>query len=357
MRLTVFARSAVRVDLLLVVLGALLLGFGCGGDKTTAPSGGALPLEHYDAGFFSIDKPKGWTIVTAGSCSDFAFLAYDPAQPMRQIYYFGTVGPVYMSQAQKDLDETYVSHGGFGIPWIDAPVVDPFTPANYLAHWPQIADMAAAAAFMPKFPKLRDLAVIADDPQSAMLSGASTSILRALFTREGAVGEGMFLVSVLPFMPYTGNPGGGNGYGYILCGATMPKTEFPGTIDRLVASLNSFTITDAYVQNCIQQSQQTWGAIAAAGRTLSEASDILWEGWEARTHGEDISAEKWNDGYLGVERVYDPDTGEVYEFPVGWYDTYDLHRGEYDMSGLEPLPGDAWDLWMKAPLDGASNVH
>lgn len=345
-------------SIFLIVLGGLLLGLGCGGGSSTdPPSDGDLPLEHFDAGFFSIDKPKGWTIVTSGRCTTFALLAYDPGNPMRQIYYFGSVGPVYMSQAQKDIDEDYMSQGGFAIPWIDAPVVDPFTPENYLAHWPQIADMAAATAFMSKFPKLRELKVVAVDPQNNMLPGGSTAILRGLFTQDGAVGEGMFLVTVLKFADFTGSPAGGNGYGYFICGATMPKGEFPDAIDRLVASLNTFTITQGYVQDCLDESARIWGAVAEAGRTLSEASDILWEGWQGRSHSEDITAEKWTDGYRGVERVYDPESGEVYEFPAGWYDAYDLNRGQYDMSGLQLLPDDDWNLWMTAPLDGQQHVH
>lgn len=62
---------------------------------------------------------------------------------------------------------------------------------------------------------------------------------------------------------------------------------------------------------CIEQQQQIWGAVAEAVQTLSEASDIIWEGWQARTHAEDISAEQWTDTYRGVERLYDPGTGEV----------------------------------------------
>jgi hypothetical protein len=354
MRRIVFARHV-----LLICIVGLMLGLGCGGGSSTGPPpDGDLPLEHFDAGFFSIDKPKGWTIVTSGRCTTFALLAYDPANPMRQIYYFGSVGPVYMSQAQKDIDEDYMSQpGAYPIPWADAPVVDPFTPENYLAHWPQIADMAAATAFMSRFPKLRELKVVAVDPQDNMLPGGSSAILRGLYAQDGAVGEGMFLVTVVPFSPFSGMPAGGTGFGYFICGATMPKGEFPDAIDRLVASLNSFTITQGYVQDCLDESAQIWGAVAEAGRTLSEASDILWEGWQGRSHTEDITAEQWTDGYRGVERVYDPDTGEVYEFASGWYDYYDIHRGEYDMSGLQPLPDDAWDLWMTAPLDGTQHFH
>ena len=90
---------------------------------------------------------------------------------------------------------------------------------------------------------------------------------------------------------------------------------------------------------------------------MSEASDLIWDGWLGRTHSQDISAEQWTDAYRDVERVYDPSTGEVYEVPIGWYGTYDANRGAWDMSGLQPLPGDAWDLWMRGALDGASRIH
>jgi hypothetical protein len=341
----------------LVALMIIAAGCGGGGDSGAPETPGALPLESYSTGYFSISKPRGWTVTTAGSCGTFAFLIRDPQQPLRQIFYFGTVGPVYVCQAQKDLDADYVAHGGYPHTWLDAPVVDPLTPDNYLAHWPGIAAMAAATAFLPAFPPLQDLALIASAPQTAMLPGAATGNARGLFTANGEVGEGMFLATVKVFSPYNGVPGAGTAYGHFVCGVTAPKGEFAGVMARLIESLDSFTITQAYVDNCYALSQQQWGAVAAAGRTLSEASDIIFDGWQQRTHTADISAEQWTDAYRDVERVYDPGTGEVYEVPNGWYDTYDLHRGEYDLSGLQPLPDDNWDLWMRAVLDGSSRIH
>ncbi len=70
----------------------------------------------------------------------------------------------------------------------------------------------------------------------------------------------------------------------------------------------------------------------------------------------DILSEKRSDAMLGNERLYDPDTGEVYEFENGFYDKYDLHRDEYDMNDLQPLPDDSHELWTKAPLDGYKNL-
>ena len=125
----------------LVVLGLVAMA-GCGGDSPGQPGDpGTLPLESFDAGFFSIDKPRGWDIVTAGSCTEFAFLAQDPAEARRQIFYFGSVGPIYLKAEQKAIDAAYVAAGGYDIPWRDAPVIDPLTPQNYLEHWPEIAAM------------------------------------------------------------------------------------------------------------------------------------------------------------------------------------------------------------------------
>ena len=296
-------------------------------------------------------------MTTAGSCGTFAFRITDPQEPLRSIWYFGTVGPVYLCQEQKDLDAWYVANGGFPHTWLDAPVIDPLTPENYLAHWPGIATMAAATAFMPAFPRLEQLQLVASTPQAAPLPGGATAHARGLFTQDGRVAEGMFLATVLTYLPYNGDPGAGIGYGHFVCGVTAPHGEFAAIAQRLVSSLDSFTITQGYVDNCLAQSLQQWGAVAAAGRTLSEASDIIWEGWQARTHSQDISAEQWTDAFRDVERVYDPDTGEVYEVPIGWYDAYDADRAAWDMSGLQPLPPDAWDLWMRAVMDGQSSIH
>ncbi|MDD4736749.1 MAG: hypothetical protein PHP44_11665 [Kiritimatiellae bacterium] len=40
---------------------------------------------------------------------------------------------------------------------------------------------------------------------------AQTTLIRALFTHNGQVGEGLFLVTVAPFAPFMNGPGGGTG--------------------------------------------------------------------------------------------------------------------------------------------------
>jgi hypothetical protein len=344
--------AARRSAVALAALVAVACGGGGGGQGSTPGPPGTPGLEKFDAGFFSVQKPIGWSVTTAGVCGTFGFLLQDPAEPLRMVFYFGSIGPVYTTQQKKDLDVyacSFSPPGQCPITWVDAPVIDPLTPEGFLSHWPEIADMKAASSYLPAFPHLEGLRLASAKARPSMLSGGATAEVRGLFTRGNKVGEGMFLATSMPFMT-------GLGYGHLVCGISTPKGEFAAATNLLVASLDSFTVTSEYVNWCFGQSMAQWSAVAAIGRTLSEASDILWDGWVARTHTEDIMAEQYSDGFRGVDRVYDPATGTVYEVPVGWYASYDASRSQYQMSNLQTLPADAWDLWMKAVLSG-SGIH
>ncbi|MFI5398332.1 MAG: hypothetical protein ACHQ9S_22575 [Candidatus Binatia bacterium] len=316
-------------------------------------------LELFDVGanFFSIRKPKGWDIHIGGVCSTLGILIRDPAVPLRQIFYFGLIGPVYLKEAQRQIDQDYINHGGYNlITWLDAPAVDPLTTENFFVHWPGIAAMKAATDFMPQFPKLTGLTVVSNTPLSSMFPNGNSALLRALFMENGAVGEAQLLGSVWVYWPFTGIPGGGTGYGSILLGVSAPKGEFKDVQARLIASLESFAVTQGYIDWCLAQQRQLWGAVAQAGQTLRETSDMIFDGWQNRSHSSDIMAEIDSDTMRGVERVYDPSINQVYEVPADWYTNYDAHRGEYTMNDLQLLPPDNWELWTSAPADG-SGIH
>jgi hypothetical protein len=316
-------------------------------------------LELFDVGanFFSIRKPKGWEIHIDGVCSTLGILIRDPAVPLRQVFYFGLIGPVYLKEAQRQIDLNYIHSGGYNfITWLDAPAVDPLTTENFFVHWPGIAAMKAATDFMPEFPELTGLTVVSNTPQSSMIPGGNSALLRGLFMENGTVGEGQFLGTVWVSFPFTGVPGGGTAYGSIILGVSAPMREFKDVEARLIASLESFTVTQGYINWCKLQQGQLWGAVAREGQTLSETSDMIFDGWQNRSHASDIIAEKGSDAMLGVDRVYDPSTNQVYEVPVGWYTTYDAHRGEYTMNDLQLLPPDNWKLWTSAPADG-TGIH
>jgi hypothetical protein len=315
-----------------------------------------LSLENFDGGFFSIDKPKGWELITAGSCATFAFLARDPSAPSKQIFYFGEVGPVYMSEQQRQIDYQYMSMGGYPSNWIDMPAVNPLTPSNFLAQFHLIAQSRIAQGFMPQCPRLENFQVISAVKQPSQINGATTELVRALFTQGGNLGEGLFLVTVASLLPFTGSPGGGLGSGFCLIGITAPKVEFRALEAALIKSVESFTINQSYVNNCLAQQANTYAGILKAGKTLSEASDIIMQGWENRNRVDDVLSEKRSDATLGKERLYDPNTGEVYAFENGFYDKYLPEQSKYEMNNLQRLSDDNYELWMKPPLDGYKHL-
>lgn len=347
-----------RLSSMGILLGIFVFGIACHSQGQEGQKGPKtnLAMEGFDGGFFSIEKPKDWNVVTAGNCATLAFLIRDPAQPLRQIFYFGEVGPVYMVEQQKQIDYQYMAMGGYPVTWFEMPVVNPLTPSNFLQQFHQIAQTQSARSFMPQCPRLENIDVISIIPQQSPIGGGSTELVRALFAEGGDLGEGLFLITVAPGVPFTGSPSGGIGYAFLFTGITAPRREFRDIENQLVKSVESFTISQSYVNDCLRQQASTYEGILKAGKTLSETSDIIMQGWESRNRTDDIVAEKRSDAILGRERVYDPETKEVYEFDNGFYDRYRLDANRYEMSNLQPLPENDHALWMKAPLDGPRHL-
>lgn len=316
-----------------------------------------LTLETFNSGFFTVDKPMGWNVYPAGSCSTLAFLIRDDQEPLRQIFFFGEVGPIFMSEEQKQILYDYMSMGGYPAPYIEMPVVDPLTPQNFLEQFHLVAQTSIAQSFMPQVPSLENFQVISATPQPSFISGGQTELVRGLFMQDGKVAEGLFLVTVATITPSDIGPGGGLAYAFHFMGITSPKQEFRYTKNTLATSLQSFTLSQSYVDNCLRQQAETYAGLLKAGKTLSESSDIIMDGWESRNKVDDIISEKRSDAILGKERVYDPETGEVYEFETGFYDNYDINREAYEMNNLQLLPGNDWNLWMEPPMIGEQYLH
>jgi hypothetical protein len=345
------------LGILLLPLTLLTMACADAGDAGQARSSTGLDLESYNGGFFSIEKPKSWNVITAGSCATFAFLAFDPSDPLKQVFYFGEVGPVYLSEQQRQIDYQYMSMGGYPVTWIDMPAVYPLTPGNFVKQFHLVAKSKLGQGFMPQIPRLENIKVISSVAQPSPMSGATTELVRALFTQGESLGEGLFLVTVAPMLPFTGGPSGGIGYGFCFIGITAPKSEFPNLEATLSKSIASFTFGQSYVQNCLAQQAETYKGLLKAGKTLSEASDIIVQGWENRNKTDDILSEKYSDVTLGRERLYDPNSGEVYEFENGFYDKYKLDQNKYEMNNLQPLPNDNHELWTKPMLDGYKHLR
>ena len=308
-----------------------------------------LTLSNYDGRFFDIKIPSGWQIYTAGQCSEFAFIVQDESNSLNQIFFYGSIGPVYMNPQQKQIDRNYMNMGGYSVNWLEMPVIDPLTPENFMSNFENIATTKLAQRFLPQTPALKNFSIITVTQKVPLISGGKTALMRALFTKDGKVGEGLFLCTVAPFMPYTGSPGAGNAYGFLVTGITAPHEYFARSLPILEKSISSFTINRNYANNCIRSSQGQFQQVIQVGQSLRETADMIITGWENRNQRSDIIAEKRSDAILDYERVYDPATNQTYQVNPEFWEKYKLNRRRYKMNNLQLIPNDNYDLWNQAP--------
>ena len=72
---------------LLIILLPLLT--ACGEAVPTDPE---EDLELFDGGYFTLLKPAGWDVSTAGMCSDIHIQTWDPDNPIRRVLHAGLIG-------------------------------------------------------------------------------------------------------------------------------------------------------------------------------------------------------------------------------------------------------------------------
>ncbi len=346
----------------MMAAGVAALVAGCGSGERAqggAPAGKPPALQAFDNGVFTMQVPAGWRMVSAGECASLAFVLEDPQQPLRKILYFGQVGPVYQTGMQKQIDHQYMAGYGYPVEWADMPVVEPLTPENFLAQFAQIAASQIAQRFMPGLPRLENFQAVSSTPQVCPIQapGARAAVVRGVFMENGQAGEALISLATAPYMPMMGGPGGGTAFGFLVAGITAPAGELGAWQPVLAESLASFAVRPEYVQNCLMRSEAAFGAVIQAGQTLRETSDMIHRSWEARNRRDDIMSAKRSDAILGKERLYDPGTGEVYEFNNGFHDQYRLNPQEYRNPNLKPLPEGDHGLWTAPARDGQRHLE
>ena len=317
------------------------------------PQDPPLRTRSVDAGPFTLNLPEGWRLEQGGACATLAFVAWDPADERNSLFFFTNIGPVYLSAQKRYMDHQYVQAGGYPVAWLDMPVVAPLTPENLLRNWPAITRTRIARTFMRHLPELENLQVLASQtaPHPLLGPGFSHQTLRLVFTVSGRPAQGLFSLATLP------QPMAGLGFGIFLSGISAPHRAFSHLQPILSHCLETFTLKEDYVLACRRQQAQQFEAMLQAGRTLSETSDLIVRGWEQRSQASDILFERWSDTTLGRERLYDPDTGEVFDFDSGFAERYRQNPRAWNRTNLLPLPDGNHTLWSRAPLNGARHIH
>jgi len=288
---------------------------------TGATTGGTLQLISYAAsdGSYTMQVPQGWKVDSLGSCSTRSMIAYDPSNPIRRV--FAIASNNYVIPIQQGTAEEVAANG--------LPVIQ-----QHDAAFGSVSNIQLGAK--EPYPATQGAPNIVD-----------AGIFEASMTIDGQAAKGALGTYLL---------GGYGTYQLSLAGTIAGADEFESMRALLDRSIKSFTISQSYANACTASSQadisRRTGDIS---KTLSETSDIITGGYNERSQVNDRISQKWSDTTLGYDRVYNPDSDQVYRVPNDFYDQYDINRQKFEQQNLQQLTPDQWNQY--APLDGELNIR
>ena len=310
-----------------------------------------LQLTFWGDGAISMNVPVGWNVYTGGECATKSILARDALSELKQVFYFSEAGPVYSNQESKQRDQNYIAMGGVKLPWFESPIVDPLTAENFLVNFEALAQVPFFQQVFPQVPIMTNIKIINSEKitnRSVYITDAK--LIRAEFQQNGKSGEGYFYIITADIAM---GQGYSLGYGMMFIGITAPKGLLDLITPSLKESLESYTISQEYITACINAGNKAVAGILEAGDILNESSDTIMNVWVNKLESEQRMSEKYSDAILGKSRLYNSNTDEVYEITPEFYDFYQVHSDEFEMSDLEHLPDNKWG---HAPLNGAEHI-
>lgn len=302
----------------------------------------------YSDGRFSMQLPTGWQIMTEGEYMTFAFTAWDMRNPNRTLFMFLKLEPFLKSQAAKQkYQEVNNSLGGNSLYQIyaNAPVMESCTLKGFLDAIPQVRAFCdlfydAGLTMNPSiFPNMTNVEIVESTPSSLPAPDICKENVIARITYSDYLGqpcEGLVTAQPVDMMRYDFFGVDGWTYTvYVFMGVTAPIGELTELEPVLTECLSTFSFEQRYVNQAINLSNEETKALLARGEAMQAAHDAMVNAWYAREAAHDIAFQKWSDSFMGYDRLYDSSTGEVYLADLGFYDSYDLHRYEYNNSNLQ----------------------
>ncbi|MBQ3268558.1 MAG: hypothetical protein IJH09_01425 [Clostridia bacterium] len=319
----------------------------------------------YTCAEFTATIPAGWTVEKGGLFESFSYRCYDPKVPERCLFLMSQAGLMHKSQAGKNWWINSGTGPSIQKPLVDAAMVLPEPSIscfvqnmeNFRASLEVAYPMHLSEETLPPevVPDIND-AEIWEVSTSAALEEyikamsriniyntfPDASVVRfGCFSSRGTPCEGMAGGVVLDCLdPFYQNPTLDVWFYFPCCfmGFTAPMGELQALEPTLASCLNSFRFTDSYIR-LAQQS----------GQIIADLIDLSGN-WARRDQSYDVISQKYSDATLGFDRLYDSETGEVYRADLDFYDSYDLHRGEYSNPNLVKID-DSTSSYYLEPVD------
>lgn len=286
---------------------------------------------------FTMMIPKGWVIETTGEFQNFGFRVYDPQQPYRTLFYYGTMSPWMKSEEASDFWAWYASTGyPSSRVYADAPVLYDASVEGLFNSYDVFTQFAKNYGINHNFVQLKDFDVIETfDTSTAMASAAiDESTLRLqLHDEDDFPIDAMVTATLVDAMSYPTN-GTDVGYytAYRVSGIIAPSDDFLYHYNRLTESLASFKYNEDYINEGVKLIE--WGTQKALEmqRTLSETADIINSSWQYRDQVVDKANAKFISYLRGKSYIVDTETDILYELDHDDMSEYLKNKEKYKSS-------------------------
>ena len=293
-----------------------------------------LKLEDYSNDVFSMKKPTGWEVTSAGSGMYYAIRVTDKNDTNNGIFLMLKIQPLLKSDASKNYWQWYSNLSGNRYKlFADAVVLSNPTTEGFYQKFNEITSYINSieptlSSF--KFPSYTNFSKVEEFESSSSMKQYSldSKVLKGKFTGENNKnGEGLFMASIVNFGDNFINGIDTLYYMvYDIMSVTASENEFIDYKDILLESINSINFSDTYVKKTIDDGNAQTKQALELNAAVQKAFDSYMSAWENRNKTYDIMSQKQSDATLGYERVYDTETGDIYKAYNGFTDDYDGER-------------------------------
>ena len=313
----------------------------------------AMEFEKYSNSVFSMNIPKGWVVSTMGANIHYGFRVYDKNDSRYQIFVYLKMEPFLKSSAAASKyksfynlskDKDYAMFASSTV--LKAQSTEGFY-KSFMTHIKFMKGSYGKQFYgnvsKHAFPELNSLKILDSITPKVNGGGQNEKILRMNFTNsKKKTGQGLFSASVMKATPYyIDKVDMSPVLVYTVVGISSAEDDFVSYEPILMKCLNSLEYSASFVSSTQQKSKADAAAARKMNASMQAAFDSYNSAWSARQTKYDVSSQKTSDSTLGYDRIKNPDTGEVYRAEVGWYDNYDLNRGDYNNSNLQLVNSDS----------------
>ena len=293
----------------------------------TASEASKVTYENYKdpSGYFTMEIPKGWKVVTGNDAIHFYICAYDPKDTDRRV----VVQMLLEGFNNNFVNEYYQTYYGFNPGYL---VISDTTTKGVLAAMSGPEGMDSHT-YYTGFSYV--------DTIGKLESGAD--LIQATSYTDGGNKIEMLCTAYVQVISDTSGLGVNAVYANCVCMLTAKEEEFPDWFPVLDKTIGTLSFTNSYWT----QRNREWSSIQQSAQDVSKkwnsVSDSIMSSWEKRSNTYDIMMQEQSDATLGYDRVLDTETGKIYKAETGFIDGYSGSRYKSVESGSnlynEPVEG------------------